>query len=227
MTIMKVPTFNNGPPSIGSYLKYIFSKKDLLHYRQRCFEQSQRWNKSIQQDWPWLLFLLWKHFHFRFLSHSSFHLKSFWERSSELQSLVEIPPIGVHVRIGWGRRVCVSVIVCVCCAGRSLDRGGYRWAVVVCDCHLKKAESLETQTKHTNMRIIWIILTSTFVSGEAMPAIDWLNPKDEARKPKPAPRPGKGLSLSLFHFHFSTFTISLSLFHLVYNFYRSLYPVKM
>ena len=24
-----------------------------------------------------------------------------------------------------------------------------------------------------------------------MPAIDWLNPKEEARKPKPAPRPEK------------------------------------
>ena len=34
-------------------------------------------------------------------------------------------------------------------------------------------------------------LTSTFVSGEAMPAMDWLNPKEEARKPKPAPRPEK------------------------------------
>ena len=143
MTIMKVPPFNNGPNSIGSYLKYIFSKKDLLHYRQRCFEQIQRWNKSIQQDWPWLLFLLWKHF-FRFLSHFLFHLKSLWERSSELQSLVEIPPVGVHVRIGWGRGVRVSVIVCVCCAGRSLDRGGYRWAVVVCDCHLKK-QKVQTQ----------------------------------------------------------------------------------
>ena len=35
------------------------------------------------------------------------------------------------------------------------------------------------------------MLTSTFVSGEAMPAIDWLKPNDDARNPKPAPRPAK------------------------------------
>ena len=32
-----------------------------------------------------------------------------------------------------------------------------------------------------------------------MPAIDWLNPKEEARKPKPAPRPEKKrVSLMIF-----------------------------
>ena len=35
------------------------------------------------------------------------------------------------------------------------------------------------------------MLTSTFVSGEAMPAIDWLKPNDDARNPKPAPSPAK------------------------------------
>ena len=35
------------------------------------------------------------------------------------------------------------------------------------------------------------MLTSTLVSGEAMPAIDWLKPNDEARNPKPAPSPAK------------------------------------
>ena len=35
------------------------------------------------------------------------------------------------------------------------------------------------------------MLTSTFVSGEAMPAIDWLKPNGDARNPKPAPRPAK------------------------------------
>ena len=32
-----------------------------------------------------------------------------------------------------------------------------------------------------------------------MPAMDWLNPKEEARKPKPAPRPEKtGVSFRIF-----------------------------